>query len=91
MSDKFSKRLPLHRIEINFKEGKVGIGRPTLIETTLKAIFFSGENLIAQTKDWNILIGVREALDRIYKKVRRKSGRKKDHSNVPLEELFMQS
>ena len=89
MSEKLNKISPIQRVEVSFKEGKVGIGRPTLVETTFTAKFYSGEDFVATTKDWNILKGVNEALNRMFKKVRRSADKRKDNSNVPLEELFM--
>ncbi len=78
MGDKLSRRLPLKRFEIGFKEGKVGIGRPTLVETTLGAKFYSGDDLVVKTASWGVLTGVREAVDRIYKKTRRMLKKKHD-------------
>ena len=71
MGQKLNKIRPLQRFEVKFKEIKNGIGKPNLYDTTIAGKFYSGEKLVAQTESHEILIGVREALDRIYKMVRR--------------------
>lgn len=71
MGQKLNRIRPLQRFEVRFKEIKNGIGKPTIFDTTLTGKFYGGEKLVAKTEHHEILIGVREALDRMYKLVRR--------------------
>lgn len=77
MGYKISRILPLQRFEISFKEGKVGIGKPTLIEMTLGAKFYSGQDFIAKTKQWQVLAGIKKALNQILTLATKTASKKK--------------
>ncbi len=81
MGRKINRILPLQRFQVSFKEGKNGIGKPNLIETTLSAKFYSGEDFVTNTKNRNVLIGIRENIDKIYNMVRKAALKKKDHTS----------
>lgn len=76
MGQKLNKIRPLQRFEVKFKEIKNGIGKPNIYDITIAGKFYSGEKLIAKTESHEILIGVREALDKMYKMVRRAKDKK---------------
>lgn len=81
MGRKINRILPLQRFQISFKEGKNGIGKPNLIETTLRAKFYSGEDFVTNSKNREVLIGIRENVDKIYNMVRKAAMKKKDHTS----------
>ncbi|MCR4326053.1 MAG: CBS domain-containing protein, partial [Candidatus Roizmanbacteria bacterium] len=77
MGTKINTILPVKRIEISFKEGRNDAGKLTLVESTLKALFYTRDSFVATVSNRNILISVKEALRRVHKMVRRSSDKNK--------------
>ncbi len=77
MAAKINMIMPVKRIEISFKEGRNEVGKPTLTQSTLKALFYTRDSFVATVSNRNILISVHEALHKITNMVRRASDKNK--------------
>jgi len=77
MAAKINIIFPVKRIEISFKEGRNEVGKPTLTQSTLKALFYTRDTFVATVSNRNILISVKEALHKIHNMVRRSSDKNK--------------
>ncbi|MBU2577276.1 CBS domain-containing protein [Patescibacteria group bacterium] len=69
---KIDKREPVNKVEIKFNESK-SIARSTIIfNTTLVFDFFNGDRLVAESKQYQFLVSVKEVINEIEKQLRRK-------------------